>query len=937
MGDGRMRWRGAGWVALVVSGAAAAADKPLYQPAPAWVAPAPAIDASKLGDDTPILVRLDTQERLADGIVWSYRDVATRLASPEVVTQAGTLSIPWDPAKGDLIVHSVEIIRGGQRIDALAGGKRFTVIRREEQLEQQAIDGRLTATLPVEGLRVGDVLHMAVTVSRREAALGGAMQDIATVPALPLRVGYARTRLLWPAASGVRWRYLGEGAGPKVTTVGGDAELLLVGAAPKAAELPDDAPLRFRKPPMLEASSFADWAAVSTVMAPHYGVEGSITPGGALARQVAALMAADRDPLHRVEAALELVQGQVRYLADGLDQGNYVPQSPERTWMLRYGDCKAKTLLLIALLDAMGIQAEPVLASTQESDALPERLPSAAAFDHVLVRATVDGRDYWLDGTGSGARLDSIADVPPLRWVLPVRAVGASLLAVPARPPSRPTVAIQLDYDQSAGIRLPTIVRFMATVRGPAAAMIGLANTQGSKEQKDRLVYGLVNKTVGGDAALADYALRFDAKTGIAVIEATGMVTTRWRRRDGRYRLALDKTLADLTFAPDRARAAWRAIPVATGTPDALELVTRVKLGKDAAGVVLEGSPTLDADLGPVAIRRTAALNGDTIAVREQAGGSGAEIAPAEIAAARARIDLAKRRMLEAVAPADVAQRWDLAGPGRKDGRFAPLLALYAKAIAADPQEASAYASRANLLQGIGQWRESLPDLDHMVSIDPDADNLMTRARLYRVLGDDERAGRDATAALKLDGANADAIGMLARLDARAGRHEAALARVQEQIDAGGDGKSGMIALKLDLLALAGRGAAALAAADAAIAAKPGDPGLLNARCWLKGQLNQALDTALKDCTKAIELSDSPGQALDSRALVYFRMNRLDDAIADLDAALEAEPEQAGSLYLRGIIGTRRGKGADAARDLAAARFIAPRVAEDYAPYGIAP
>ncbi|MFZ8278353.1 transglutaminase domain-containing protein, partial [Staphylococcus aureus] len=83
-----------------------------------------------------------------------------------------------------------------------------------------------------------------------------------------------------------------------------------------------------------------------------------------------------------------LVQDEIRYLFEGMNGGNYVPQKPADTWTRRYGDCKAKTLLLLALLRAMDIEAEPVAASMNLSGLVAQRLPSAGAFDHVLVRAT---------------------------------------------------------------------------------------------------------------------------------------------------------------------------------------------------------------------------------------------------------------------------------------------------------------------------------------------------------------------------------------------------------------------------------------------------------------------------------------------------------------------------------------------------------------------
>ncbi|WP_425229305.1 tetratricopeptide repeat protein [Sphingomonas sp.] len=105
----------------------------------------------------------------------------------------------------------------------------------------------------------------------------------------------------------------------------------------------------------------------------------------------------------------------------------------------------------------------------------------------------------------------------------------------------------------------------------------------------------------------------------------------------------------------------------------------------------------------------------------------------------------------------------------------------------------------------------------------------------------------------------------------------------------------------------------------------------------MKATQGVKLDTALKDCTKAIELGDSPAAALDSRALVYFKLGRLDDARADLDAALDLHPNLAASLYLRGVVRRRQGAAATGDADLDGARFFAPRIDEDYAGYGVKP
>ena len=919
-----------------VSAVAHAGDKPLYQPVPGWVKPAPAIDVTKLKDDSPLLLTLDRQVRLEGGTVWQYTDIATRLATPDVVAQAGNLTIPWQPGSGDVIIHKLEIIRGAEHIDVLAGDKKFEVIRREQGLEQRQINGQLTATMVVEGLRVGDVLHLVGSVTNTEQPLHGGMQADAALPEGQGNLGFVRARMIWPVGTDVHWRSYAAAARPVETTAAGYREITYTGGLPKPAELPDDAPLRFRKLPLIEASSFADWAAVSRVMAPLYATEGLIKPGSALAGEVARIAAADRDPARRTAAALQLVQEKVRYLYNGLGSGNYVPQSPEQTWALRYGDCKAKTLLLVAVLRDLGVEAEPVLASSQLGDLLPDRLPSAAAFDHILVHASLAGESLWLDGTGSGARMTDLRDAPPFRWTLPVRSAGVGLLAVPARAPARPSGTVLLELDQSAGLRLPTLVHAAMTVRGNSAAMIGLAKSQGTKEQKDELVGGVVGKLVGQEVALTGYTMTYDADQAVATVDARGITGTLWQRQEGRYRLSLDRTVSSLNFDPDRARPAWQAIPVATGLPDASVVTTRVRLPAGLAGFTLDGDATLADTIAATTVQRTAAIRDGVIAVEDRTSSTGAEIAPAKVAAVRARTALAKQRLLKAVAPATVPPRWDV-GQGRRDPRFKAILDAYAAGIADDPQSATGYNNRANFLLGLYDWKGALPDLDKAVALSPSADLYMTRAGVYQIIGDEAHAVADARAAQKLAPASAGPIQMLAQFDVDGGRRDQGLAMVQERIDAGGESKYDLITVKADLLARAGDGPAAIAALDGAITAKPGSPQLLNNRCWDKALLNIALDTALKDCTKAIELSDSPVAALDSRALVYFRLNRLDDAMADLNAVLDQEPDMAASLFLRGVIRSRRGDAAGAKADLAAATTMAPLLAAERKRFGIAP
>jgi tetratricopeptide (TPR) repeat protein len=113
----------------------------------------------------------------------------------------------------------------------------------------------------------------------------------------------------------------------------------------------------------------------------------------------------------------------------------------------------------------------------------------------------------------------------------------------------------------------------------------------------------------------------------------------------------------------------------------------------------------------------------------------------------------------------------------------------------------------------------------------------------------------------------------------------------------------------------------------------------LNGRCWERASLGVDLAAALKDCNAAIKLSskESEGTVLDSRALVYLRLNEYDKAIADYDASLKLSPKNAWSLYGRGIAKMRQNKTAAGEADVAQAVGINPSIAEQFKKRGVAP
>ncbi|WP_109809265.1 DUF3857 domain-containing protein [Sphingosinithalassobacter portus] len=916
---------------FLMAGVAHADDTPKYAPAPAWVDAARISDASASSRATFLIY--DQQQRIDGDQLWTYSDIAVRISSTQMATQLGTLKLDWNPDNGDVIIHRVDILRGDETIDVLAGDSRFSVLQREQQLEQAYLTGTLTATLAVQGLRVGDVLRFTYSITQHDSALDGNVQAVAQIMQAPMQVDFGRVRLSWPTGQAVHWKSHVEALDVTESDSDGFHQVTIALPAPTSPEMPDDAPMRYREVPLVEMSTFDSWRDVSAAMAPLYDTQGLIAPGSPLAQQVAQIARATRDPRERAARALMLVQNDVRYLFEGMDGGNYTPQTPAQTWERRYGDCKAKTLLLLAMLRELGIEAEPAMMSITVDALVPERLPMAGAFDHVLVRAQIDGQTYWLDGTRSGATLADLADTPPSRHALPMRAQGAELEEIVPHPHARPDVVTHLDIDSRAGLRLPSLYTIRSEVRGDMVDILRTAVNTAAPEQIDDFVKAMIVNVLGNRYRYLGGDISFSDDTGIATVESHGIYWPEWEEENGRQKLSIDPTLTALVFAPNRARREWREIPVQAGDYSDERIVTRYRLPD--GDFTIDGARTLPTSLAGGEFRRSVVQDANVVTVDDRVITGLGEVAAADIPTVRRDVARAKAQALRLIAPADLPSYTDEVIAARKAGLLDPIEeAFFDLANQPGDENGAGYLASASFHRGVFDHEAALRDYSAALDIVPSANTYLLRSGVYQIIGDYDSALEDAREAMLLDPSMMPATIAVIRLLSLTGDTEAALALVDEQIALGDNNRGSYVEVKANVLADAGRVDEAVALLDAEVEERPNDPELLNGRCWLKGTRNVQIESALQDCTRAIELAQTPSAILDSRAMVYFRLGDMEKALADFDAALAISPDLPASLFMRGLIrlrnGDRRGQ-----QDIDKARLLTPAVDEQYARYGI--
>lgn len=505
----------------------------LTGPVPAWAIQSEPLQVPDNAAGAVFIRRQDTEVHL-DGKGQSvYNGYRVRILHPNAL-QLGNLSLVWNPSGGAPIVHAIKIHRNGEVIDVMRNA-RFEVLRREDQLEQAMLDGNLTAVLRVPDLRVGDEIEFGATWRSGDPTLGKDGAGLLFLSPEPAPGRYL-LRLSWD-----------EGAKPKIKPTGDMAAVASEGGNaidyrfdnPGLLVPPKDAPPRYNWQRIVEYSTFNDWRDISRLFFPMYVAASRLGTKSALRQETARIAAAHATPFERAAAALKIVQQDIRYIYVGLNGGNLTPANADTTWERRYGDCKAKTALLLAMLRELGVDAEAVLVNNSDSlDGLGERLPSPRMFDHVLVRAHVEGKVYWLDGTLPAVATPALDPIFPYQWILPLTESGSSLEQIPWKPASRPDAITLYEIDAREGFDKPARITSTSIKRGIEGIQ---QEMQFAAVTPGQLLEGFRQKAIGDTfQTIEDVTWRYDVKAQASILKIVGTGAVDWDNDgDGIRSLAL--------------------------------------------------------------------------------------------------------------------------------------------------------------------------------------------------------------------------------------------------------------------------------------------------------------------------------------------------------------------------------------------------------------
>jgi transglutaminase-like putative cysteine protease len=429
----RAALRGVVLLAACASVAGAAPVEPGWGVAPpaSWVRqlPLPSADTPlRAGADSGRLYLLVDHQVHLGRVPVEYHRFAWTPLSTAGVQNASEIQVHFDPAYQRLVVHHVRLLRGGKDTFAFHRSD-VRVIQQERSLDEQIYSGELTAVVFLRDLRPGDVLDYAYSLEGTNPIVGGDYDDeLALAYESPVRL--IRHVVQVPEKTVLHLKPQNTTIEPRIETEGGWRTYTWEARDAAASAADDGEPGWFDPDPRVEVSTFASWAEVADWARGLF--EGQLKPSADVQRLAERFRAAPGGLAGAAAEATRFVQDEVRYLGIEMGPSSHQPHSPDQVLRQRFGDCKDKALLLVALLRELGIHATPALVDTERRHGLDLVQPSPFAFDHAIVRASVGGRDIWIDATESdmGGRLED-RDPPEFERALVLEPGTRALTPIP--------------------------------------------------------------------------------------------------------------------------------------------------------------------------------------------------------------------------------------------------------------------------------------------------------------------------------------------------------------------------------------------------------------------------------------------------------------------------------------------------------------------------
>jgi transglutaminase-like putative cysteine protease len=327
---------------------------------------------------------------IEDKGAWSGTFEVERTAHDARAARAGArVDIAYTAGQATIEILEAETVKADGRRIAVTPDKIFDIAPQGARQVAMYSDMR-TKSLVFPDFGAGDTVHYVYRLKHSASTWPGFSWVVPVRPSM--RIGKAETVIEHAASLAIAEEH--HGIDYRRETIGDRVRDTFSWTNDKKVpeEPGDTASLDWAR--RFAVSTFKSYAEIGDDYARLHEMAAKVTP--TVSALAAKIVGAVTEPREQARLLAEWVSKSVRYVAVSIGQGALAPTAADETILNRYGDCKAQTALLAALLAARGIDSEPALLHSNDPRYTFPEVP-VADFNHVMLHLTAF--DLYVDPT----------------------------------------------------------------------------------------------------------------------------------------------------------------------------------------------------------------------------------------------------------------------------------------------------------------------------------------------------------------------------------------------------------------------------------------------------------------------------------------------------------------------------------------------------------
>ena len=345
---------------------------------------------------------VDYQEYITDNGIETYTNTYQVIDDASRLENASLIMIELHQGSQRLLVHGLDLYREGKKINAL-DEENISAIQRERSLENHIVDNRITVTISIDDLRVGDHLEFMSTVVEE--------QNDHPLMGKHFSSNYS---LLWACPVKIQCLNVFNESAKELTLMHGnlknnEEEYIYESIPPYSSyeiihknlsttTIPATAP-SWVWGSFLQLTTKSTWHEVSNYFYKYFLDNGALSFAVNVLEIEQLNILSDDSVESKALKIIRFVQNNIRYKGENHGIFTHTPKEPARTIKKRAGDCKDKSNLTVALLNSIGVEANLVLVNTVNGEKIKVLNPSAYHFNHMIVEVLFEGVKYYIDPT----------------------------------------------------------------------------------------------------------------------------------------------------------------------------------------------------------------------------------------------------------------------------------------------------------------------------------------------------------------------------------------------------------------------------------------------------------------------------------------------------------------------------------------------------------